>query len=93
MRYRVDTNELWTMAATAQDTADGLGEAFAVLARVADAGIDSWCAHPDAASATMTAVAAVEEQLRAAQTCAAGLGRQLATAAQAYADVDTLRPR
>lgn len=91
MRYRVDTSELWTMAATAQESADGLADAAAALSRVVD--VHTWCAHSDAAVVTGTAVAALEDHLSAAQACAAGLARQLASAANGYQDVDTLRAR
>lgn len=93
MRYGVDTNELWAMAATADDAAVALGEAFSALAEVLDGGIGSWCVDPVAAQATLTAVAAIQEQAAGARASAAGLARQLASAAQAYVDVDTLRPR
>jgi len=93
MRYRVDTSELWTMAATADDAAVALGDGLAALADVVDAGIGSWCVDPAAAQATLNAVAAIQEQAAGARASAAGLARQLASAAQAYVDVDTLRPR
>lgn len=91
MRFRVDTHELWSMAAIAQECADGLGEASLALGSAAEVG--SWCTHAEAVVATVAAVGALEEQLRSTRVCAAGLARQLGSAANAYEDVDTLRPR
>lgn len=93
MRYGVDTSELWSLSAVADDAAAGLTAALGALAHLIDDGIAGWCLHSPAAGEMHTAAAALEDHARSAQRSAAALAQLLATAAQAYVDADTPVPR